>query len=431
MSPLLQNGQIVRTHSSGIPCAVKRFIGGGGQGEVYEIDLHGQSLALKWYFPQYLPYDPTLQHRISTAVGSGAPSDRFLWPIELVNVPGTSGFGYLMPLRGQEFNGLVDLLAGRIHPSFRALTTAGRQLADSFLQLHSKGLCYRDISHNNVFFNPETGDVLICDNDNVSIVGEEAAVLGTGRFMAPEVVRGEALPNRETDLHSLAVLLFWMLMMHHPLEGRLEAVMMVRDELRLFGLDPKFIFDPKDESNRPEPGYQDNALIFWPLYPQFLRDMFTMAFTQGLQDPSRRIAESLWRSIMVRLRDTIFDCPHCRHENFYDQQNPGTYVCWNCRRTISAPVRLTIGKQTIVLNPDTQLYPHHVDNRRLYDFSRPVAGVVYDPDGDRWGLRNLSPTPWKITGADGSNAELPNGRTLVLRAGYKINFGTAEGEILL
>ena len=41
--------------------------------------------------------------------------------------------------------------------------------------------------------------------------------------MAPEIVRGQAKASTETDLFSLAVLLFYMLFMHHPLEGAREA----------------------------------------------------------------------------------------------------------------------------------------------------------------------------------------------------------------
>ena len=37
--------------------------------------------------------------------------------------------------------------------------------------------------------------------------------------MAPEIVRGEALPSTATDLYSLSVLLFYLLMVSHPLEG--------------------------------------------------------------------------------------------------------------------------------------------------------------------------------------------------------------------
>lgn len=40
----------------------------------------------------------------------------------------------------------------------------------------------------NLFFDPDTGDVLICDNDNVSANGvNHSSVYGTPRFMAPEM----------------------------------------------------------------------------------------------------------------------------------------------------------------------------------------------------------------------------------------------------
>ena len=57
-------------------------------------------------------------------------------------------------------------------------------------------------SFGNAFFDPDNGDVLIADNDNVSVDGAGVlGVLGTPRFMAPEVVRGEAVPlfRRRSD----------------------------------------------------------------------------------------------------------------------------------------------------------------------------------------------------------------------------------------
>ena len=65
---------------------------------------------------------------------------------------------------------------------------------------------------------------IICDNDNVGIDRKTGGGIGgTARFMAPEIVRGEAVPSSQTDLFSLAVLLFYMLVNHHPLEGAREA----------------------------------------------------------------------------------------------------------------------------------------------------------------------------------------------------------------
>ncbi len=237
----------------------------------------------------------------------------------------------------------------RIAPSFRALTTAGLDLAHSFLQLHAKGLCYRDISFGNVFFEPDTGDILICDNDNVTVDGTaSASVLGTPRFMAPEIVRGEALPSSQTDLFSLAVLLFYMFMVHHPLEGKKEASIKCFDlpaMTQLYGVAPVFVFDPADKSNRPVPGYHDNALAYWPLYPQFVRDLFTRSFTDGLRDPQHgRVRESEWRAALVRLRDAIVYCPRCSVQNFYDaetlQASGQPALCWSCANPIGLPPRI-------------------------------------------------------------------------------------------
>ena len=41
----------------------------------------------------------------------------------------------------------------------------GMELAGSFLALHAQGLCYRDISFSNVFFDPATGIPRISSSD--------------------------------------------------------------------------------------------------------------------------------------------------------------------------------------------------------------------------------------------------------------------------
>ena len=51
MGELLEVGEKIQT-ASGVECSVVKFLGGGGQGEVYESNWGGQSYALKWYFKQ-------------------------------------------------------------------------------------------------------------------------------------------------------------------------------------------------------------------------------------------------------------------------------------------------------------------------------------------------------------------------------------------
>jgi DNA-binding helix-hairpin-helix protein with protein kinase domain len=436
MHQLLQLRSTVQT-TTGHPCTIETFLGGGGQGEVYRAQLDGKPIALKWYFPEQAT--PAQQQNLDTLIRKGPPSLHFLWPMELATASGVPGFGYIMPLREPRYKGIVDLMKRRIEPSFRSLATAGLQLAQSFLELHAQGLCYRDISFGNVFFDPDTGDIQVCDNDNVAIDGQGSnGVLGTPRFIAPEVVRGEAVPSTQTDLFSLAVLLFYLFHIHHPLEGQQEAAIKCFDlpaMNKLYGTDPLFIFDPANAANRPVPGLHDNPLAYWPIYPQFLRDRFTRAFTAGLHDPHERIRESEWRATLMQLRDAILYCGQCGAENFYDGEalranggQPGP--CWSCQRSLTLPFRLRLGREVIMLNHDTQLYPHHLDPQRLYDLSQPLAAMQQHPQNPNlWGLKNLSAVKWVMTTVDGTIRDVEPGRSVGLAVGVKINFGPVEGEI--
>ncbi len=400
--------------------------------------LGGKPMALKWYFPA----QATAEQRaaLGLLVNKGAPNDRFLWPIDLASEPRAPGFGYVMALREARYKSIFDLMKRRADPTFRALVTACLGLAHNFLELHSQGWCYRDINFGNVFFDPANGDILICDNDNVAVDGSTTvSVLGTPRFMAPEIVRGEALPSIQTDLFSLAVLLFYMLVLHHPLEGKKEADIKCFDlpaMNKIYGQEPVFIFDPADHTNRPVAGYQDNALLNWPIYPLFLRELFIRAFTDGIRDPQNgRVRESEWRAALVRLRDSIFYCGNCGAENFYDidiiKNNSGKpNNCWSCKKELRLPYRLRIGQQIVMLNHDTMLFPHHVDNNRRYDFVSPVASVTRHPtDTTIWGLRNQSAEKWVATNPDGTVSDVEPTRNVTFRVGMKINFGKAEGEI--
>jgi hypothetical protein len=122
-------------------------------------------------------------------------------------------------------------------------------------------------------------------------------------------------------------------------------------------------------------------------------------------------------------------------ENFYDPDTlkaaggkAGT--CWSCGATLTLPPRMRIAKHIIMLNSDTMLYPHHVDDQRMYVFKEPIAQVSRHPkDPKLWGLKNLSDEKWFITTADGSVKEVPPGRSFTLAKGTKVNFGKAQGEI--
>ena len=412
-------------------------LGTGTQGEVWKAADGGKPVAVKLYHRRTAT--PEQKAALERLVAKGPPAPCFLWPTAMVEDAPSKTYGYIMDIREPSFRALTDFMARRIRPSpsMRALLTAGMKLASGFLRLHSRGLCYRDISDANVFFDPKTGDVCICDNDNVDVDGAETGgVLGTPRFMAPEVVRREAAPSANTDRYSLAALLFFILYGGHPLDGRREANIRCLDVPaldRLYGFEPLYIWDPDDDSNHPVPGIHDNPIDFRRVYPRTLTDLFQRSFTEGLHYPPKRVRESEWRKAFAGVIDSIWLCG-CGAENFADFQDrkiaepaSGRH-CWSCRKPLILPPRIEIDDGIVLLNRATRLFGYHVGSTR--DDDTPIAEVVPHPrKPNLFGLRNLGSEKWTLTRQDGKVDDVPPGRTAPILDGNRIHFGQRTGEV--
>ena len=416
---------------------VKRLLGAGGQGEVYEVERGTGKYALKWYFERTAT--PAQRKIIENLITKGAPDKSFLWPKDLISGSGSKSksFGYIMDLRPPSYKSIVDMMKRRAEPSFHAICKAAFNLTKGYEKLHGMGYSYRDISFANLFFDPENGEVLICDNDNVSPNNaKDSSVYGTPRFMAPEIVIGRrAKPSRNTDLYSLAVLLFYMLMMNHPLEGRLEAEIKCMDGpamKKLYGTNPVFIFDPKDKSNRPLKGYQDNAEAFWPLYPEVLRELFVQSFTTGLAQPNRRVTEKQWMDVFANMTCGIMHCSNnkCGAEIFFDAEKASlgaAHTCWSCGQAVQTPSSLVIGKSVVLLTSDMKIYSHHVKGD--YDMSTVCGKVVRNPNNpNMWGIMNESSDNWTYIKEDGTQMPLAPGKSAAMAKGARVNFGVLSGE---
>jgi DNA-binding helix-hairpin-helix protein with protein kinase domain len=425
----LAPGDVVTLARRGERWQVGAVLGEGGQGTVYRLlSPDGRDLALKWY--RRGATQRGQRDALLALIDRAAPSSGFLWPLDLVDSD-DGGFGYAMPLRPGGYVTLTDLLTGRVDAPFSVVVRLALSLAHEFLQLHAQGLCYRDISLGNVFFEATTGRVLICDNDNVGVDGDsEARVLGTARFMAPEIVRGEAHPSTATDLFSLAVLVFYVLMVHHPLMGRAELAHPSLDaaaDLELFGTRPRFVFDPVDDANAPDPVEHAGVLRMWELYPGFVRAEFVRAFTVGLHDPGARVREGVWRARMARLLDGIVRCA-CDRENFSSEGH--TFApCWGCGRRVEVPVVLRTTGSLLVLNAGTLVTSHHV--RHDYDYDTVLGRVVRHPERPGvWGLQNASSDDWTVTVA-GEVRVVEPGRSVGLVPGTRVELGPRSvGELL-
>lgn len=427
---MLSVGESVVLPESGRTAQIVAFIGEGGQGTVFEALIDDTPVAIKWYF-EHVGTDSQRQ-AVRDLIERGAPSDRFLWPSEMIELDRVPGFGYVMPLRPAEYRKLRDLF-GRVDVDPIARTTLCRELAECFLSLHIQGLCYRDISFSNIFFEPNTGKPLICDNDNVGIDGRASTgVLGTRTFMAPEIIREEVGPSIDTDRWSLAVVLFYILVVGHPLLGRRELRFKYwneESERELLGRAPLFVFDPDDQANAPDPVEHASMSINWRHLPVFVRRLFTKSFTEGLRDPRNgRIPESQWRRDMSRLGDSVVTCTKCGVRGFFDMTQP--LDCRGCGRRIEPPLRLVFkdGK-VLILSDGAKVYQHHVDRLPSYNF-KPVAEVTRHPSNkDVWGLRNVDDQAWTATGPTGDSTVIAPTRSFGLVPGTVFRFGSAEARL--
>jgi serine/threonine-protein kinase len=98
------------------------------------------------------------------------------------------------------------------------------QLCRALGEAHAQGIVHRDIKHSNVFLcHDPAGDVavrlvdfgIVRDVESKEGLTRGNLVVGTPRFMSPEQAKSETIDGR-SDIYSLGVLLYWMLMTKTP-----------------------------------------------------------------------------------------------------------------------------------------------------------------------------------------------------------------------
>lgn len=424
-----QRGQEIRT-VSGDTLEVIQKLGEGGQGIVYKVNYCGKELALKWYFVKKLKDPQAFYENIQNNIQNGSPTEAFLWPIEITEYYDDGGFGYLMELRPADYKDFSQfLLAKARFSSINAVIHAALCITNGFRELHRKGYSYQDLNDGNFFVNPQTGDVLICDNDNVAPYGENLGIAGKCRYMAPEVVMGKKYPDLHTDRFSLSVVLYLLLFLNHPLEGRNTMVPCLTEELerRFYGSDPVFVWDPQNDSNRPVRGVHMNEIRLWPLYPEFVRQTFEKAFSHEAMvgsDTEHRVMETDWQKVFTTLRDITIKCS-CGGETFCDASS-GQSVCINCGRKLMRPPMLRVKKYNIALTAGRNLFTCHTAHDSD-DFKTITGRVVSSKSNPSViGIRNDSENTWEAVLPNGSRKGFPSGQIIRVVRGIKINFGNGN-----
>ena len=438
----LKIGQEVEMEYGG-KAKVLSVIGSGGQGIVYLVEFNGMKWALKWYDVDKIKRPKEFRKNLKDNISDGAPSNKFLWPKYLTKENEDGTFGYIMELKPASFDSFVDILntyklevdplTGRAtkrpvrFTNLYAMVTAVINIVNAFRQLHRSGKSYQDLNDGGFFINVNTGAVLVCDCDNIAPDGSNFGIGGKPGYMAPEIVRGVAKPNVQTDKYSLAVVLFKLLFRGDPMEGEKvvrDVCLTESSELKHYGQNAIFVYDPNDASNRPVRGIHDNVIKFWRLYPQYIKDAFITSFTTGLTEPNKRIIENEWQKMFIRLRSEIIMCS-CGRTNFtsmFVKLDDKTYRCPKCGMQFSS-LSINHLDYRIPLYVGCRFFECDID-RDSDDFLT-VSGELVENKlkAGLLGIKNTSEKIWSVKFPDESVRDVPPGNGFPVWPGLEIDFG--------
>jgi serine/threonine protein kinase len=349
-----------------------------------------------------------------------------------------------MELRPKEFVDFADILNAKdkngnkvVFSDLYCMINAALNVVNGFRQLHREGLSYQDLNDGNFFININTGDVLICDNDNVAPDQESFGIGGKPGYMAPEIVRGDKCPEMLTDCHSLAVILFKLLVRNDPLMGikYVNSVCITESkEIELYGTNPTFIFDPADSTNRPVAGVHNAPIKLWPRYPKYIQDAFTKSFCEGMKDPNKRLSEKEWQDLLIKLRDDIIVCP-CGNPIFINNANfdsNNIAVCQSCSKKFSKPMQLEIKSFAVNMFPKNKLYKCHTASNinDIDDYIVETGEIIQNKNNPSlWGVRNISQDTWLIKTPDGTEKQIPPNSVVPIADKVEITFVNVMGKI--
>jgi len=427
---IFEKGTVLETES-GTKVIIKDYIASGRQGHIYSVQYGNEIKALKWYKTNIPNLHTSFRDNIARNLNIGSPSPAFLWPMAFTREKNDS-FGIIMDLKSKDYIELTQIVNSNLYnfKSFRAATDCCMKIADAFRMLHNKGLCYHDINTGSFLIDPDTGNIAICDNDNISPDRSSAGVFGTSRFMAPELIVGSGIvyPDTKSDLHSLATLIFMILFSGHPLEGKnwIDQIAFSEDCIaEIYGNNPVFVFDPKDKSNVPSKIIHKHVIERWELIPEYLKDIFIRSFSkEALFNPSERTLESEWIEVLARFRCDIATCS-CGNEVFV--KTPETTVCDNphCGKPIAINMSIVLPDSvTVPVFVGSTIFNVQLDPVNADDALSPVLHIIANEDNpEDTGAINMTDSVITVTTDKNRRKPVYPGDSFPLRANYTVEVG--------
>lgn len=100
--------------------------------------------------------------------------------------------------------------------STREALCVWKQIVSGVLYLHQEGLCHRDLKLENVVFDRENGTVKLIDFATATSGGSAVGIVGSKRYMAPEMYSEIHYAGFPVDVWSLGIMAYFLLNRRFP-----------------------------------------------------------------------------------------------------------------------------------------------------------------------------------------------------------------------
>ena len=451
MPESFSDGETIPMENGGFATVIGGMLGSGGQGQVYKVEYSGKNYALKWYTAEEILVNREFRENIDKNIKAKSPSKFFVWPLYLTKWHKDS-YGYLMELIPNNYEKFSDVLrtykiesidiskTKKIPVYFNSTKSkviAALHVIEAFRKLHKQGKSYQDLNDGGLLFDTKSGDVLICDCDNVAPDYFNFGIQGKQGYEAPEVVSKREKPNVNSDRFSLAIILFKLLFNGDPFVGKKvienNKTGVTDKSAQEMYANPLFIFNPKDRSNEPDSSTHKSIIALWGYYPQYVRDAFIRTFTDGITDASKRLIEMDWFRVMMKLYSETVECECGKPGSFIstNKSNSKSYLCPKCGKKYDI-LEVLDYKMPMVKN--NVLWPCHLD-RLSEDYTTIVSKVVENKNRPGvLGLKNFTEFTWNtkinIQSKD-TFLKVKKDEGVMVASGLQIDFGNGViGKVL-
>lgn len=390
-----------------------------GFGTIRTGKCDGDSCLVKWFAKDELDQmrcGQQLYKNLIANVEKEAPGKAWMWPEDVTEREGDA-FGYVIRQDLSAYLSLSDLMEEKgNYDGWYSIVNAALSLITAFMQMEQNGYHMLYMTEDDIFIHPKTGRVLI---GNVEFAGSGWGTwkpARVGRLVAPGYITG----NQGSNSYMLAVLLFEILYLHHPLEGEQAAAYPVMDETaekNVYGTNACFVYDEQNETNRPVRGIHINLIRRWGLYPEFVKTAFAAAFRQAVLKGKAPFVDMMeWYRIFMKLRSYIVPCS-CGAENIWQS---GEQKCRKCKNPlVQTNLYYRIGKDSYPVLPGTKLYRCQLHGGLDYTS---VAGefIRTKSNSSIFLLQNVTNSTWTVMNEKNEKHFVEPQETVVLSEGIHI-----------